>query len=54
MQLDWPILSVLIWLPILGGVVMLALGERNVALGRWIALLTTAVTFGVSLKRRIG
>jgi NADH-quinone oxidoreductase subunit M len=45
---DWPILSVLIWLPIFGGVVMLALGERNVALGRWIALLTTAVTFGVS------
>src|SRR5512138_3380437 len=45
---DWPILSVLIWLPILGGAVMLALGERNVVLGRWIALLTTAVTFGVS------
>jgi NADH-quinone oxidoreductase subunit M len=45
---DWPILSVLIWLPIFGGVVMLALGERNVALGRWIALLTTAVTFGIS------
>src|SRR5512138_788775 len=45
---DWPILSVLIWLPILGGAVMLALGERNAALGRWIALLTTAVTFGIS------
>src|SRR5678816_3029951 len=41
MQLDWPILSVLIWLPIFGGVVMLALG-------RWIALLTTAATFGIS------
>src|SRR6187551_561736 len=48
MQLDWPILSVLIWLPIFGGVVMLALGERGVALGRWIALLTTAATFGIS------
>ena len=48
MQLDWPILSVLIWLPIAGGAVMLALGERNVALGRWIALATTAVTFGIS------
>src|SRR6185436_13600900 len=45
---DWPILSVLIWLPIFGGAVMLALGERSVALGRWIALLTTAVTFGIS------
>jgi NADH-quinone oxidoreductase subunit M len=27
---------------------MLLLGERNVGLGRWIALLTTAVTFGIS------
>src|SRR5262245_52877659 len=48
MQLDWPILSVLIWLPIAGGAVMLALGERGVVLGRWIAVLTTAVTFGIS------
>jgi NADH-quinone oxidoreductase subunit M len=48
MQLDWPILSVLIWLPIVGGVVMLALGDRGAALGRWVALLTTAVTFGIS------
>ena len=48
MQFDWPILSVLIWLPIAGGAVMLALGDRNVALGRWIALTTTAVTFGIS------
>lgn len=48
MQLDWPILSVLIWLPIAGGAIMLALGERVVALGRWIALVTTAATFGIS------
>ncbi|HEX2494848.1 MAG TPA: NADH-quinone oxidoreductase subunit M, partial [Steroidobacter sp.] len=48
MQLDWPILSVLIWLPIGGGALMLLLGERNIALGRWIALLTTAATFGIS------
>src|SRR5687768_5809922 len=48
MQFDWPILSVLIWLPIVGGLVMLALGERAIALGRWAALLTTAVTFGIS------
>ena len=48
MQLDWPILSILIWLPIAGGLAMLALGERSIALGRWIALATTAVTFGIS------
>jgi NADH-quinone oxidoreductase subunit M len=47
-MLDWPILSVLIWLPIAGGVVMLALGERGVVLGRWVALLATAATFGIS------
>src|SRR5688572_10337222 len=48
MQFDWPILSVLIWLPIAGGLATLALGERAIALGRWIALITTAVTFGIS------
>jgi NADH-quinone oxidoreductase subunit M len=48
MQFDWPILSVLIWLPIVGGLVMLALGEKGIALGRWIALATSAVTFGIS------
>ncbi|MGH8189229.1 MAG: complex I subunit 4 family protein, partial [Steroidobacteraceae bacterium] len=48
MQLDWPILSVLIWLPIAGGLIMLALGERGLALGRWVALATTAATFGIS------
>ncbi|MBM0105240.1 NADH-quinone oxidoreductase subunit M [Steroidobacter sp. S1-65] len=46
--ITWPILSVLIWLPIAGGVAMLALGDRGIALGRWIALITTAVTFGIS------
>jgi NADH-quinone oxidoreductase subunit M len=48
MQIDWPILSVLIWLPIAGGLAMLALGERAIAFGRWVALATTAATFGIS------
>ena len=48
MQFTWPILSVLIWLPIVGGVALLVLGDRNIALGRWVALITTAVTFGLS------
>jgi NADH-quinone oxidoreductase subunit M len=48
MQFDWPILSVLIWLPVVGGLVMLALGERAIGLGRWVALFTTAITFGMS------
>ena len=47
-QLDWPILSVLTWLPVAGGIAMLLLGDRFVSLGRWVALLTTAATFGIS------
>jgi len=48
MQFDWPILSVLIWLPIAGGLATLALGERAIGLGRWVTLVTSAVTFGLS------
>lgn len=48
MQFDWPILSVLMWLPIAGGVALLAMGDRAVSVGRWIALLTTIVTFAIS------
>jgi NADH-quinone oxidoreductase subunit M len=48
MQLDWPILSVLIWLPIAAGVVLLAIGDRAIAAGRWLALLATVATFAIS------
>ena len=48
MQLTWPILSVLMWLPILGGVALLVLGDRGISAGRWVALITTVVTFGLS------
>jgi len=36
------------WLPIVGGVALLALGDRGIALGRWVALGTTVVTFAIS------
>src|SRR5262245_51572948 len=48
MQTDWPILSVLMWLPIVGGVLVLALGEQAKAAGRWLALLTSVATFVIS------
>jgi len=35
--MEMPILSILIWLPIAGGLLLLAVGERA-ALGRWLAL----------------
>jgi NADH-quinone oxidoreductase subunit M len=49
MQLDWPILSVLVWLPIAAGVLLLLAGDRNAALARWIALGASVLTFVVSL-----
>ena len=48
-MIDWPILSVLVWLPIAIGVVLLALGERAVVAGRWLALLGSLATFVLSL-----
>lgn len=47
-MIDWPILSVLIWLPIVGGIVLLALGDRGITAGRWVALATTTATFLIS------
>jgi len=49
MPLDWSILSVLIWLPIAGGVALLALGDRSIAAGRWLALAVSAATFALSI-----
>jgi NADH-quinone oxidoreductase subunit M len=38
------LLSLLIWLPIAVGVLILLLGERNIVAGRWLALLGSLVT----------
>ena len=43
------LLSVLIWLPIAAGVVVLLLGERNIAAGRWLALACTIATLLLTL-----
>jgi NADH-quinone oxidoreductase subunit M len=43
------LLSVLIWLPIAAGIVVLLLGERNIAAGRWLALAGAVATLAVSL-----
>jgi NADH-quinone oxidoreductase subunit M len=44
------LLSVLIWLPIGAGIVVLLLGDRNIAAGRWLALAAAAATLVVSLR----
>jgi NADH-quinone oxidoreductase subunit M len=38
------LLSLLIWLPILSGVAVLLLGDRNIGAGRWLALLGSLAT----------
>ena len=51
--MNWPILSVVTFLPLLGAVLVMLLvrGETPVACGtaRWIALWTTLITFAISL-----
>ena len=46
---NWPLLSVLIWLPMLGGVAVLALGNARPGAARWTALAVALLTFAASL-----
>ena len=48
------LLSVLIWLPIVGGLVLMILGERLGRADRWVALAIAAVTFALSLPLYMG
>ncbi|MBV6418265.1 MAG: NADH-quinone oxidoreductase subunit M [Steroidobacteraceae bacterium] len=43
------ILSALVWLPIAGGIAVLALGDRRIALGRWLALAVALATVAISI-----
>src|SRR5690606_5616320 len=49
MQSSWPLLSVLIWLPILGGLLTLAFGDARQTQAKWFALLVAVATFALSL-----
>jgi len=44
-----PLLSWLIWLPVAGGLLVLALGEGRVKVARWAALAAASATFTLSL-----
>lgn len=46
---DWPILSLTIWIPIIGGVLVLGSGDRDSNVTKWTALLTAIITFLVSI-----
>ncbi len=45
-----PLLSTLIWLPLLGGVAVLLAGPQRPVMARWLALIIAAFTFVFSLK----
>ncbi|MDH3942435.1 MAG: NADH-quinone oxidoreductase subunit M, partial [Xanthomonadales bacterium] len=49
MASNWPILSVLIWLPIIGGLAVIAVGEHRAALARLLALVIAGLTFILSI-----
>ncbi|CTP82995.1 NADH-quinone oxidoreductase subunit M [Xanthomonas graminis] len=49
---NWPLLTLLIWLPILGGVLILALRDAKAA--RWASLLVALLTFALSLPLLTG
>ncbi len=43
------LLSLLTWLPIVGGLIVLFLGDRGIKAARWVALVTAVVAFGASI-----
>ncbi len=49
MSADWPILSATIWLPIIGGLMVIAIGDKNSNNARWMSLAVAVMTFLVSL-----
>ena len=51
---NWPLLSLLIWLPILGGALVLALGERRADAARWVSLAFALLVFVFSIPLLTG
>jgi NADH-quinone oxidoreductase subunit M len=49
MFFDFPILSTLIWLPIIGGFLVLFAGRNNDSVAKWLSLIITVLTFIISL-----
>src|SRR5579871_5090485 len=45
----WPLLSLLTWVPVAGGVLVMLLGDARAALSRWLSLAVALVAFLLSL-----
>lgn len=54
MSADWPILTATIWLPILGGLLVLGSGDKTPNIARWVALVVAVLTFLVSIPLYTG
>jgi NADH-quinone oxidoreductase subunit M len=54
MASSWPLLSLLIWLPVLGGFATLAFGQERAAAARWFALAVAVATFVLSIPLYTG
>ena len=50
MHPDWPLLSLLVWLPVAAGLLLLLMGERARAAGRWLALAASTATFVLAVQ----
>ena len=50
----WPILSIVTWLPIAGGVAVMLVGDARAWLARWLALAVALAAFGFSLPLYAG
>lgn len=51
---NWPLLSILIWLPMLGGALILAMGNARPEAARWTALVVALLTFVASIALLTG
>jgi NADH-quinone oxidoreductase subunit M len=49
MYADWPLLSLVVWTPILGGILVLFAGDRDPSGARKIALVVSIATFLLTL-----
>jgi NADH-quinone oxidoreductase subunit M len=45
----WPLLSLVTWLPVAGGILVMLLGDARAAAARWLALALALATFALSL-----
>jgi NADH-quinone oxidoreductase subunit M len=46
---DWPLISLTIWIPIIGGILVLGSGDRDVNVTKWTALGVAVLTFIISI-----